>query len=60
MNLLIYAGLTAFYFKINKDERKLADCNKNGDGIVDIIMMVLSVGLIAFLLIMKREDSLKS
>ena len=60
MNLLIYVGLTAFYFKIHKDIRKLENCNKNGDGIVDIIMMVASVALLVFLLLVKREECLKS
>ena len=60
MNLLIYVGLTAFYFKIHKDIRKLENCNKNGDGIVDIIMMVASVAILVFLLLVKREECLKS
>ena len=60
MNLLIYVGLTAYYFKLHKDLRKTKDYNKNGDGIVDIIMMVLSVALLVFLLLTKREECLKS
>ena len=60
MNLLIYVGLTAYYFKIDKDTRKHKNCNKNGDGAVDIIMMVLSVALLVFLLLTKREECLKS
>ena len=60
MNLLIYVGLTVYYFKIHKDRRKQKDYNKNGDGIVDIIMMVLSVALLVFLLLTKREECLKS
>ena len=60
MNALIYIGLAAFYFKIDKDERKSPDCNKNGDGIVDIIMIVLSVILISLLLIKHREECFKS
>ena len=60
MNILIYVGLTVYYFKMHKDLRKQKDCNKNGDGIVDIIMMVLSVALLVFLLLTKREECLKS
>ena len=60
MNLLIYVGLTVYYFKMHKDLRKDKNCNKNGDGIVDIIMMVLSVALLVFLLLTKREECLKS
>ena len=60
MNTLIYLGLTAYYFQIHKDERKLKSANKNGDGAVDIIMMVFSIAMIAFLLITKKEECLKS
>ena len=60
MNLLIYIGLTVGYFKLDKDLRKEKDANKNGDGIVDIIMLVLSVAVIVLLLIKFRENCLKS
>ena len=60
MNLLIYVGLTVGYFKLDKELRKLKNANKNGDGIVDIIMLVLSVAVIVLLLIKYRENCLKS
>lgn len=60
MNCLIYVGLTAYYFKLDKDNRKLKIWNKNGDGAVDVIMMVASLVLIAFLIIQHKEDCLKS
>ena len=60
MTTLIYVGLTAFYFKLNKEKRKQKEANKNGDGIVDIIMLVGSVALLAYLLLTKREECLKS
>ena len=60
MNMLIYIGLTAYYFKIHKDVRKEKPANKNGDGAVDIIMMVLSLCLLVFLILTKREECLKS
>lgn len=60
MNALIYVGLTVYYFKIHKDKRKEKPCNKNGDGIVDIIMMVLSVAVFVFLLIKHKDECLKS
>ena len=60
MNCLIYVGLTTFYFKLRKEVRKNKYANKNGDGSVDIIMMVLSIVLIAFLILTKREECLKS
>ena len=56
MNLLIYVGLTVGYFKLDKNLRKEKNYNKNGDGIVDIIMLVLSVAVIVLLLIKYREN----
>ena len=58
MTTFIYIGLTVYYFKLDKEKRKAA--NKNGDGIVDIIMLVGSVALLAYLLLTKREECLKS
>ena len=60
MNLLIYIGLTVAYFRLEKDLRKLKEANKNGDGVVDIIMLILSVAMIVLLLIKFREQCLKS
>ena len=60
MNLLIYIGLTVGYFKLDKEYRKKKESNKNGDGIVDIIMLVLSVAMIVLLLIKYRENCFKS
>ena len=60
INILIYIGLTVGYFKLPKDWRKNKNYNKNGDGAVDIIMIVLSVALFVLLLIKFREQCLKS
>ena len=60
MNLLIYIGLTVAYFRLPGYFRKEKEANKNGDGIVDIIMLVLSVAMIVLLLIKFRENCLKS
>ena len=60
MNLLIYIGLTVAYFRLPSEARKDKYANKNGDGIVDIIMLVLSVAVIVLLLIKYRENCLKS
>ena len=60
MNLLIYIGLTVAYFRLPGELRKEKEANKNGDGIVDIIMLVLSVAMIVLLLIKFRENCLKS
>ena len=60
MNLLIYIGLTVAYFRLPSEARKEKEFNKNGDGIVDIIMLVLSVAVIVLLLIKYRENCMKS
>ena len=60
MNLLIYIGLTVAYFRLPSEARKFKGYNKNGDGIVDIIMLVLSVAVIVLLLIKYRENCMKS
>ena len=60
MNLLIYIGLTVAYFRLPSEARKNKYANKNGDGIVDIIMLVLSVAVIVLLLIKYRENCMKS
>ena len=60
MNFFIYIGLTVAYFRLPSEIRKLKYANKNGDGIVDIIMLVLSVAMIVLLLIKYRENCFKS
>ena len=60
MNLLIYIGLIVAYFRLPSEARKLKEFNKNGDGIVDIVMLVLSVAVIVLLLIKYRENCMKS
>jgi hypothetical protein len=60
MNLLIYIGLTVGYFKLDKDKRKEKFANKNGDGAIDIIMIVLSAALVVLLVFKYREECLKS
>ena len=59
-NLLIYLGLTIAYFSLHKDLRKEENVNKNGDGIVDIIMLVLSIVVIVILIAKYKEQCLKS
>ena len=60
MNLLIYIGLTVGYFKLDKDIRKEKLANKNGDGAIDVIMIVLSAALVVLLVFKYREECLKS
>ena len=60
MNIVIYSGLLVYYLKIPNYFRKLKYLNKNGDLIVDIILLVLSVATICILLIKYREQCVKS
>jgi hypothetical protein len=55
MNLLIYIGLTIFFFKVPKDSR--SQMNGEAEGIIDIIFGVASLATISFLII-KYKNSL--
>jgi hypothetical protein len=59
-NILIYLGLTIAYFSLDNNIRKEENANKNGDGIVDIIMLVLSIVVIVILIAKYKEQCLKS
>jgi hypothetical protein len=58
LTAFIYAGLTTYFFTLEKANRDLY--NKAADGIIDIIMMVLSIVLFVLLIILFREQCLKS
>lgn len=60
INILIYAGLIAYYYKIPNYLRKLKYLNKNADGAVDLVMIVLSLVSLIILLTKFREECLKS
>ena len=49
LNILIYLGLTKYYFSLVEDLRSTKDYNKNGDGVVDVIILVLSFILFLYL-----------
>ena len=62
MNILIYIGLAKNYFDLGIDTSS-KDYNKNGDGAVDIIMLVCSMILFLFLIydnIMNKITEIKS
>ena len=62
VNILIYIGLSKFYFELEKDTSG-KDYNKNGDGAVDIVILVCSIVLFFFLIydnIMTKIDEIKS
>lgn len=57
MNLLIYIGCTVYYYNI--EEIVIKYFGKNGDGIIDIIMIVLSALTVGLLLFMYKTDTFK-
>ena len=62
MNILIYIGLAKNYFELGIDTSS-KDYNKNGDGAIDIIMLVCSMILFLFLIydnIMNKITEIKS
>ena len=62
MNILIYIGMAKNYFELEKDT-SAKDYNKNGDGAIDIIMLVCSMILFLFLIydnIMNKITEIKS
>lgn len=58
MNLLIYLGLCIHFFLINIEIRNYYG-NKWADGIIDIVMIVLSTAMIVFLIIKYRKECLQ-
>ena len=56
MNLLIYIGLTIFFFKVPKDSR--SQINGAAEGIIDIIFGVASLATISFLVIKYKKSLL--
>ena len=65
MNILIYIGLAKYYFELGilGIDTSSKDYNKNGDGAVDIIMLVCSMILFLFLIydnIMNKITEIKS
>lgn len=56
MNLLIYIGLTIFFFKVPKDLR--SQMNGEAEGIIDIIFGVASLATISFLVIKYKKSLL--
>ena len=66
VNILIYIGLSKFYFELGENmhlDTSGKDYNKNGDGAVDIVILVCSIVLFFFLIydnIMTKIDEIKS
>jgi len=58
MNLLIYIGCTIYYYNVTDLWKTLFD-NSGADGIIDIVMIVLSAVTICLLLFMYKADTFK-
>ena len=52
MNILIYYGMAKYYFdNISAEERMTKACNKNGDGAIDMIILICSIFLFLYQII---------
>ena len=51
VNILIYIGMITNFFKLKKDDIKIYFSGSYAGGIIDIIMLLLSIGLISFLVL---------
>lgn len=63
LNILIYIGMSIYYFNISEPIRSTKDFNKNGDGVVDIIICVFSIILFFYQIVEKlvnRSNEIKS
>ena len=56
LNLLIYIGMAIYYFLLPEEARNLKENNKNADGIIDIIGLVLSFILFIHLVNVKSKN----
>ena len=52
MNILIYYGMAKYYFdNIRAEQRMTKACNKNGDGAIDMIILICSIFLFLYQII---------
>ena len=56
MNILIYLGLVIYFFNIDKDER--SKLNGGAEGVIDIIIGVLSLATISFMFVKYKNEIL--
>ena len=56
LNTLIYIGMAIHYFNYSEGERSTKQYNKNGDGIVDIIILSFSIILLFYLIVEKITE----
>ena len=56
MNFLIYLGLVIYFFNISKYERD--EMNGAAEGVIDIIILVLSLAAISFMIYKYKNEIL--
>jgi len=59
LNILIYIGMSIYYFNYTEKERNTRQFNKNEDGIIDIMIMAFSIVLFFYLIIEKIMEKFK-
>ena len=57
MNLIIFIGAMIYYYGYDETIRKFF---KNGEGIIDIIMIVISCVTFSFLIFFYKTDAFKN
>ena len=54
INLFLYIGMIIWFFKISIDER--ANYNNSAEGIIQIIILAINLGVLVFLFIKNRTQ----
>ena len=55
-NLFLYIGMIIWFFKIPEEERK--EFNGVAEGIIDCVIVAINLGILGYLIIMKRNEIL--
>ena len=58
-NLLIYIGMAIYFYKVDEKSKDVISGKDNGDGPIDIVMMVLSALAIPIIFIQNKADTFK-
>ncbi len=58
-NLLIYIGMAIYFYKVDEKSKDVISGKDNGDGPIDIVMMVLSALAISLIFLQNKADTFK-
>ena len=58
-NLLIYIGMSIYFYTVDEKSKDVISGKDNGDGPIDIVMMVLSALAISLIFIQNKADTFK-